>query len=161
MTFDLDAKSMYTFKRNGYYWINKRLLQDIPSFLQPMSQFYLFLQVHILLKLGFSYMYYLLNNQRSTLSRERGDLWLKHTNLQPNIHDLLKWLPDPPLWLKNNSSIKGAFLFTLWFFSYKNCIKLWEISYVFLIFNQFIWGWMEIKFGYKEWIKKSVWEALR
>ena len=40
MTFDLKAKFMYTFKEIGYYWLNEKLLQNIPSFEQMLSPFY-------------------------------------------------------------------------------------------------------------------------
>ena len=40
-------------------------------------------------KFGFSHVHYLLRKQRSTLNIECADVWLKLTNLQLNICDLL------------------------------------------------------------------------
>ena len=42
MNFDLETKSMYTFKEIEYYWMNnkKNCEQKIPSFLQVLSPFY-------------------------------------------------------------------------------------------------------------------------
>ena len=39
MTFDLEVKSMYTFKEIGYYWMNKKknLYQNILSFVQLLA----------------------------------------------------------------------------------------------------------------------------
>ena len=38
---------------------------------------------------GFNYVHYLLSKQRNALNIEYSDMWLKLTNLQANIYDLL------------------------------------------------------------------------
>ena len=46
--FDVEVKSMYTFKEIGYYWMNeKQLLLNIQSIVQQLSLFYYLFQVTI------------------------------------------------------------------------------------------------------------------
>ena len=53
MTFNLEVKSMYTFKGIGYYWMNEETVAKYPKiFATILSPFYLLFQVHILWNLG-------------------------------------------------------------------------------------------------------------
>ena len=61
----------------------------------------------------FSYMHYLMNKQRSILNIEHGDLWLKLTNLHPNIYDR-QCAYQSQSSHKNNSTIKVEFAFVVY-----------------------------------------------
>ena len=64
----------------------------------------------------FSYAHYLLSKQRNTMNIERGGLWMKLKNLQPNISEFSESIkPIFPI----NSRIN------YWFFSHANCMKRW------------------------------------
>ena len=57
---------------------------------------------------------------------QSGDMRLKLTNIR-NLFSA----PKPILHIKNNSRIKNAFVFLVYFFfSHVNCIKHWWVSYV-------------------------------
>ena len=89
MTFDHEVKSMYTFKEIGYYWMNKETVGKYPKLSVTVEYILLACPSSNMVESIFSYVHYLLSKQRSTLNIECGDLQLKLTNLQPNIHDLL------------------------------------------------------------------------
>ena len=99
--------------------------QKVPDLFSIVNDAYndIFMKENML-ESGFSHAHYLLSKQRSTLNIEHSNLLLKLTNLQPNIHDLLRTYQNSTFPLKNNSRIKSVFAFTInWFFSHVNCIK--------------------------------------
>ena len=79
MTFTLEAKSI----------MNEKSLIKYPKLCATAKPILLAFPSSYMVESGFSHAHYSLSKHRSTLNVKNGDLLLKLTNLQTNIHDFL------------------------------------------------------------------------
>ena len=88
MTFDLEAKSMYTFKRIGHNWMNEKTVAKYTKLVASGERILFAFPNSSMVESGFRHVHYLQSKQRNTLNIECGYLCLKLANLSPNIPDL-------------------------------------------------------------------------
>ena len=90
MTFNHEGKSIYSFKRIGYNWMNKKIpAAKYPKLCAMVEPILLTFSSLYMVQSGFSHVHYFLSKQRSTLNIKCADLLLKLTKLQLYFNNLL------------------------------------------------------------------------
>ena len=77
MTFDLDTKSIYTFKGIGCNWMNEKFVTIYSKYYSTIEPILLSFSNLYILESGFSHEHCLVIKQRTTLNIERCDLWYR------------------------------------------------------------------------------------
>ena len=102
MTFNLEAKSMDTFKRIGYYWMSK--ISKVYATVEHIS-----LAFPSFLYGGSWVLPCALFTKQTEKHFEYVDLQLKLPNLQPNIHDFISAHTNPSFPLKKINAPDPSF----------------------------------------------------
>lgn len=90
MTEDLEVRALFRKKGLHKFWINENNIAKYPQLCAAVEPFLLAFPSSYMVEAGFSHSTAVLKKQRSRLSLgKRGDLWLKLTNLHPNISTLV------------------------------------------------------------------------